>query len=114
MKKETSKKPLDKLRTARNKRRADDESFSYNPQRLGAFRRELNGIISEIENVIAVTDAVSQVDMNLFLKSLGNSDISDLRGHRHALSIEARSKFKRLLDDIKQHIKAAEQKAAIQ
>lgn len=42
-----------------------------------------------------------------------NSDISDLRGHRHALSIEARSKFKRLLDDIKTHIKAAEHKAAI-
>jgi len=37
----------------------------------------------------------------------------NLRGHRHALSIEARSKFKRLLDDIKTHIKAAEHKAAI-
>lgn len=46
-------------------------------------------------------------------RRLGNSDISDLRGHRHALSIEARSKFKRLLDDIKQHIKTAEHKVAI-
>ena len=96
---------LEKLRDTRAQKRAEDESFSYNPQRLGMFRRELNEIILEIENLIAVTDAVAQV--------LGNSDISDLRGHRHALSIEARSKFKRLLDDIKQHIKTAEQKAAI-
>jgi hypothetical protein len=80
---------LEKLRDTRAQKRAEDESFSYNPQRLGMFRREL----------------VAQV--------LGNSDISDLRGHRHALSIEARSKFKRLLDDIKTHIKAAEHKAAI-
>jgi len=86
---------LEKLRDTRAQKRAEDEAFSYNPQRLGMFRR----------NLIAVTDAVAQV--------LGNSDISDLRGHRHALSIEARSKFKRLLDDIKTHIKAAEHKAAI-
>lgn len=38
---------LEKLRDTRAQKRAEDEAFSYNPQRLGMFRRDFRSARSQ-------------------------------------------------------------------